>query len=110
MKRTLTFVLFSCRLRWVLCLALLGALVVARHVALPLVAAETPAPVETGFLNGQVTANGKTMAYAVYVPRDYAPEKQWPVILFLHGGLISGHDGLLPVFADLPRGGDCCGG
>jgi predicted peptidase len=101
---------FSRLLKGGLGLTLLAALIVARHVAPPPVAAQSPAPVETGFLNGQVTANGKTMVYSVYVPRDYAPEKQWPVILFLHGGLIAGHDGFEPVFADLPRGGDCCNG
>jgi predicted peptidase len=62
--------------------------------------------VETGFINGQVTANGKTMVYVVYVPRDYSPAKQWPVILFLHQSTIEGHDGFLPLFTDLPRGGN----
>jgi predicted peptidase len=46
----------------------------------------------------------------VYVPRNYAPEKQWPVILFLHGGFANGNDGLHPLFYDLPRGADCCAG
>ena len=70
----------------------------------PPVAAQSPAPVETGFINGQVTANGKTMVYVVYVPRNYAPDKQWPVILFLHGSYGWGTDGFQPVFHTLARG------
>src|SRR5207244_7995612 len=37
-------------------------------------------------------------------------EKQCPVILFLHGGLLEGNDGFRPVYGDLPRNGDCCAG
>jgi predicted peptidase len=54
--------------------------------------------VETGFINGQVTANGKTMLYVVYVPRNFAPEKKWPVILYLHGANADGKDGFRQVF------------
>jgi predicted peptidase len=91
---------------------IIAAVAVGRMTLLtaPPIAAQSTIPVETGFINRQVTANGKTMVYVVYVPRNYQPEKQWPVILFLHGGLISGHDGFRPVYGDLPRGGDCCGG
>jgi predicted peptidase len=56
------------------------------------------ADVETGFINGKVEANGKTMLYVVYIPRDYSPDKQWPVILFLHGGAAEGTDGYRQVF------------
>jgi predicted peptidase len=73
--------------------------------AAPPVAAQAAGPVETGFLNGQVTANSRTMRYVVYVPRDYAPEKQWPVILFLHGGFAGGKDGFRPLFLTLPPKG-----
>nr|AUN35810.1 hypothetical protein [uncultured bacterium] len=31
--------------------------------------------------------------YSVFVPRDYAPDKKWPVILFLHGAGERGVDG-----------------
>jgi predicted peptidase len=71
-------------------------------VATSPVAAQAAAPVETGFLNGQVTTNGKTMRYVVYVPRNYVPEKEWPVILFLHGGWAEGEDGFRPLFLTLP--------
>jgi predicted peptidase len=70
----------------------------------PPVAGQSPAPLETGFINGQITANGASiMRYVVYVPRDYAPEKQWPVIMFLHGsGAGGGNNSFNPVIATLP--------
>jgi predicted peptidase len=81
-----------------------GALAVrlTTWIAAPPVAAQDPVP--TGFLNGQVKANGRTMVYVVYVPRNYVAEKQGPVILFLHGSLAEGHDGFHPLMNTLPRG------
>jgi predicted peptidase len=66
--------------------------------AAPLVAADSPGPLETGFINGKVEANGKSLLYDVYVPRDYSPDKSWPVILYLHGDQAQGHDGFRQVF------------
>ena len=34
-------------------------------------------------------------AYQVFIPRSYSPEREWPLILFLHGAGESGSDGLL---------------
>jgi predicted peptidase len=48
----------------------------------------------TGFLDKTVSAGGTTMSYVVYVPRDYTPDRKWPVILFLHGSGERGTDGL----------------
>jgi predicted peptidase len=69
------------------------------------VAAQSPAPVETGFINGQVTDGVRKTVYVVYVPRGYSPERQWPVILSLHGGFGDGADGFRPLFYDLPSKG-----
>lgn len=55
-------------------------------------AAAAPGP--TGFLNRTVEAAGKSIPYVLYVPRDYTPDKKWPVILFLHGSGERGTDGL----------------
>jgi predicted peptidase len=52
--------------------------------------------VETGFLDRAVTVGSETYSYQVYVPATYTPDRQWPVILFLHGGDERGTDGLLP--------------
>ena len=49
---------------------------------------------ETGFLNRTVNIGGKPVRYQVYVPLDYTPAKNWPVILFLHGAGERGTDGL----------------
>jgi predicted peptidase len=70
-------------------------------VALGLVILVTPAVglarrQETGFLDRSVTVASETYRYQVYVPANYSAGKQWPVILFLHGGDERGADGLLP--------------
>jgi predicted peptidase len=97
MRRTLTLLCFC------LCLGLRTAL-----VAPPPVGAQSPAAVVTGFIDGQVTANGATMGYVVYVPRNYTPDKPWPVILFLHGAYADEGDGLgpyAPLLGTLPPTG-----
>jgi predicted peptidase len=52
-------------------------------------------PVQTGFLDRTVTANGQSYPYQIYVPADYSTKANWPVILFLHGAGERGADGLL---------------
>jgi len=49
---------------------------------------------QTGFLNRQVTVEGRPYRYQVYVPASYTRAQPWPVILFLHGGGERGDDGL----------------
>lgn len=51
--------------------------------------------VQTGFLDRSVTVGGVAYHYEVYVPANYSPAQQWPVILFLHGAGEKGADGLL---------------
>jgi predicted peptidase len=51
---------------------------------------------ETGFLDRAVTVGSETYRYVVYVPANYSADRQWPIILFLHGGGERGTDGLLP--------------
>ena len=48
----------------------------------------------TGFINKTMAVNGEQRVYCVYVPRDYTPDKPWPLILFLHGIGERGDDGL----------------
>lgn len=50
--------------------------------------------VETGFLNRTVTVSGLTLRYQVYVPVNYTPSQNWPVILYLHGAGERGTDGI----------------
>ena len=49
---------------------------------------------ETGFLNRTMTIGSRTVRYQVYVPADFTPDKEWPVILFLHGAGDRGADGI----------------
>jgi len=50
---------------------------------------------ETGFLNRTAMVGGQAYRYQVYVPANYAANRSWPVILFLHGAGERGSDGLL---------------
>jgi predicted peptidase len=50
---------------------------------------------ETGFLDRTVTVNNIAYKYQVYVPDNWSPNRKWPVILFLHGAVERGSDGLL---------------
>jgi predicted peptidase len=77
-------------MRWIW-LVLVAAIALA--VGLP-AGAQGGAKMETGFLNRELTHEGKVFRYVVYVPRDYSPSRAWPVILFLHGAGERGEDGL----------------
>lgn len=49
---------------------------------------------QTGFLDRIIQIDGVMHRYQVYVPSNYDPDVQWPVILFLHGAGERGSDGL----------------
>jgi predicted peptidase len=49
---------------------------------------------ETGFLNRSVSIAGEPSLYQVYLPPNYSPNEEWPIILFLHGAGERGTDGL----------------
>lgn len=50
---------------------------------------------DTGFLDRSVTVKGQSYKYEVYVPQNWASQKQWPIILFLHGSGERGSDGIV---------------
>lgn len=50
-------------------------------------------PPQTGFLDRSITVERTSYPYQVYVPRDYDPDRKWPVILFLHGAGERGSNG-----------------
>ena len=39
----------------------------------------------TGFLNMQTRADEEVQPAVLYVPPDYTPDREWPLIVFLHG-------------------------
>lgn len=47
----------------------------------------------TGFMVKQVVVNGDTRNYGLFIPHNYTPQKQWPVIVFLHGIMEAGNNG-----------------
>jgi len=61
---------------------------------IPLLLAGRPATADTGFLDRTVAVAGMTYRFAVYVPADYTPTKQWPIVVDLHGNGAQGADGL----------------
>jgi len=56
---------------------------------------EMEPPMATGFLDATLEG-GLNPRYVRYVPRDYSPDRPWPLIVFLHGAGERGSDGLLP--------------
>ena len=48
----------------------------------------------TGFINKTLSEDAAVQRYAVYVPHDYTPDREWPLIVFLHGAGERGNDGL----------------
>jgi poly(3-hydroxybutyrate) depolymerase len=76
-----------------------AALVAAVVSLAPQIAAvaQPPAPAppagETGFVRRTFRDAAGEHGYVVYVPRDYTPDRDWPVILFLHGAGERGTDG-----------------
>lgn len=66
-----------------------------------LVAAST-ARGETGFLERAVEVDGVTYAYQVFVPEQWSPDENWPVIFFLHGAGERGADGHAQTTEGLP--------
>ena len=51
------------------------------------------APQNTGFSIRTVQVDGQERKYGLFIPHQYKPTQQWPVIVFLHGALEGGSDG-----------------
>lgn len=58
---------------------------------------------ETGFLDRSLDVDGVIHKYQIYLPRDYDEEREWPVILFLHGGGERGDNGMAQTHVGLGR-------
>jgi|GEM_PF-475300 len=54
-------------------------------------------PIPAGFQLKTISDESGTHRYAIFVPRNYSPDRQWPVVLFLHGAGEKGTDALLPI-------------
>src|SRR5216684_3516712 len=52
------------------------------------------APKGTGFMVKELNIDGETRKYGLFVPHDYSAGKPTPVIVFLHGVLQAGSDGV----------------
>lgn len=58
---------------------------------------------ETGFLDRSIALDSIDYRYQVYVPRNYSTDREWPVILFLHGAGERGDDGIKQTQVGLGR-------
>ncbi|MGI9628343.1 MAG: prolyl oligopeptidase family serine peptidase [Longimicrobiales bacterium] len=56
---------------------------------------------ETGFLDRSLEDDGTLRHYQVFVPRSYDAAREWPVVLFLHGGGAQGTDGYRPTHSGI---------
>ncbi len=68
-------------------------------------------PMDTGFVSREVQVDGHDYAYRVFVPRGWSPDREWPVVLFLHGSGERGDDNEAQLTQGLPpwlkqHGGD----
>ncbi len=57
----------------------------------------------TGFLNKIYKGKAGDVKYVVYVPKSYKGDKEYPVILFLHGAGETGTDGLKQIKVGLAK-------
>lgn len=55
--------------------------------------APRPGPSTTGVLFDAATVHGRAHNIAIYAPRDYTPDREWPAIVFLNGRGECGNDG-----------------
>lgn len=69
------------------CLALTGASCSSRIP--PTATNSAVAPIEAG---KQTAHSDSSLKYLLYLPSDYAKQKQWPLIVYLHGGSLRGDD------------------
>jgi predicted peptidase len=62
-------------------------------VLVPLLQSTAQDAPKTGFLDRVFKEGDKEIKYVLFVPQGYNPEKEYPLILFLHGSGESGTDG-----------------
>ena len=74
---------------------------VALSFFMTLTGAHAQSPVETGFVKRTFHDATGDHGYVVWVPHNYTPDRQWPVILFLHGAGERGTDGARQAEASL---------
>jgi acetyl esterase/lipase len=66
-------------------------------------------PQETGFLNRKIEIHGITYRFQVYLPEEWRraehgeEQKQWPILLFLHGRGERGSEGMWQTQIGLPQ-------
>lgn len=63
--------------------------------------AESRPDLPAGFQSRTYRDESGDHRYTLFVPRQFSSDRNWPVVLFLHGAGERGHDGLLPLAGGL---------
>lgn len=79
--------------------------IVVLATSLFFVAATSAGDANTGFVKKVHRGKEGDSIYAVFVPHAYQGEKEYPLILFLHGAGERGDDGELPIKQGIANGG-----
>ncbi|HXV59603.1 MAG TPA: prolyl oligopeptidase family serine peptidase [Vicinamibacteria bacterium] len=61
-----------------------------------------PIDSSAGFVDRAIEMDGESYSYTVFVPTEWTADKQWPVVLFLHGAGERGSDGTGQLKIGLP--------
>jgi len=64
--------------------------------------ASTGRAADAHFIASEVTVGGHRYPFQVFVPRDWTPDRDWPVVLFLHGSGERGSDNQAQLKQGLP--------
>src|SRR4030088_3587027 len=80
------------QMRFVLAIIVLMATPGCGHLDMD--GANSRAPSGAGFMVKELTVDGQAHKYGLFVPHDYSAGKPTPVIVFLHGVLQAGSDGM----------------
>lgn len=70
-----------------------------RHMERDRIKREARRSLAEQFAEGKATYGGLTMPFRLYVPKDWKPEKRYPLVLFLHGGGERGDDNISQLLA-----------
>jgi poly(3-hydroxybutyrate) depolymerase len=76
---------------------LLGAIAAVVGTPIPSAEAASPAPTRPSVFDIYeartfTSSEGDTLPYRLFIPQDYTPEKDYPIVLFHHGGGATGSD------------------
>ena len=85
--------------RCVVLSAMLASILIA--VRNPVSADEQKQTQDSQFVQKVFSDSDGDHAYSLFVPQEYTPDRQWPIVVFLHGAGERGNDGVTPTTVGL---------